>query len=350
MKLVCNYGNLADEGSYWCRSCDRNCPPAQLSLVFDQGEQIDGWDVVERVRIFPTSSLYRVKRGKESAMLKLAHQGLEDELKLEAKLLAQLAEHSGFPALITVVGGDERLYRKTTIKEQARYYLLTEEVEGQSLRDLLNRQPQPQPDFAAQLTISLADAIAYLNVKARMLINGVNADAILVRVDKTGVPRPQIVDLSSARAIGQKPPQRRTVLSTMSPEQVQDHACDVQSDVYSLAALLYEMLAGQPVFKTRSQQDDELRAAILREPIVPIKQRRPELVTGVSDVIQQGLQRNPQQRQKDIRTFAKGLRTLFGEVPAEPKPVRIDRRTLAIVVLVILFVLVALLLVIMLVG
>jgi hypothetical protein len=330
MKAVCNYGNIAQEGSYWCRTCERNCPPGQLSFIFEVGERIDDLEVVELVHIFPGSALYRSRHGNKIVMVKVAHNGFEEQLKQEARFLQEFPQHPAFPELISAAPGDDRPYRKFTIREQIKYYFLLKNVEGEFLKNILNRQTHPAADYAAWLTISLADAVAFLNVKAGKLLNRLNPDTVYIRVDKTGVPRPLLLDLSAITPIGAKPLLNYITSGYVSPEQIKAEPCFIPSDVYSLGALLYEMLAGKPLFASRLQRDEDLRTAVLNEEPVPLKQLRPELVGGVSDVIQQSLQKDPLKRQPDVRTFAKGLRVLFGEVPAEPKRFELDRRILAV--------------------
>jgi serine/threonine protein kinase len=339
MKLVCNYGNIAEEGSYWCRTCERNCRPGQLSLIFEAGERIDDMEVIEFMRIFPAAALYRVKQDNKVVIVKVAHQGFEEPLKQEARFLMSFQHHPAFPNLISTLHGDERPYRKFTVKEQIKYYFLLRNVEGEFMRDLLNRQIQLPPEFSAWLTISLADAIAFLNVKGGRLLNQLSPDTIFVRVDKIGVPRPTLLDLSAVTTIGAKTSSSHITSGYMSPEQIRSESLSVTSDIYSLGAILYEMLAGQSLFASKLQRDEELRTSILYHEPVPLKQRRPELVAGVSDIIQQALEKDPARRQSDVRTFAKGLRTLFGEVPAEPKRIQLDRRIIAVGVFILLVIL-----------
>ncbi len=88
-----------------------------------------------------------------------------------------------------------------------------------------------------------------------------------------------------------------TVLGTlayMSPEQAQGKPVDARSDVFSLGSVLYEMLAGKRPF----QGDSNLMtlAAILRDPIPPLKSVRPDVPADVERVIARSLEKRPEDR------------------------------------------------------
>jgi serine/threonine protein kinase len=334
MKFICSYGNLTEEGSYWCKNCTHNCPPAKLSVIFEHGEMIHDLQIIELIRLFPTSALYRAKRGKKSVMVKVAHNGFEQQLKNEARLLSDIEPHPALPILLSAQ--EERVYGKFTIREQIKYFLVFKDAEGEFLDAQLRQNPQPVPKEIAWLIISLGDVIAYLHVKGKKLLTSLNPNGIIVRTDKAGVPRPLLLDLGMLIDINAKPVQIFGVPVYSSPEQVGDEPCTVATDVYSLGAVMYEMLAGEPVFLSKLKSDDEIKAMILQYEPVSLRQRRPELISGIADVAHRALQKHPAQRQPDIRTFAKGLRVLFGEVPVVPRRGRIDRRIIAVFVFIVL--------------
>lgn len=266
MKLVCTYGNVVEEGSYWCKNCDHNCPPARLSLVFEHGEMINDLEIIEMLKVFPLSVLYRAKRGKEVVLVKVAHQGFEEQLKKESLLLSNLEPHPALPVLLSASNVEPRPYGKFTLREQVKYYLVFKDAPGIFLRNILNHIPQPLPRTAAWLAVSLADAIAYLQVRGKRLLTNPTPDNILVREDKTGVWRPLLLDLGATTNIGAKPVKTVGVPVYAAPEQARDENCTVVTDVYRLGAILYEMLAGEPVFPAKLKNDDEVRALILRSP------------------------------------------------------------------------------------
>jgi len=92
----------------------------------------------------------------------------------------------------------------------------------------------------------------------------------------------------------------------MSPEQASaDPAVDGRSDEYSLACVLYEMLAGHVPFVGANA-----RAVIARQiadPAPPVSTVRPELSPGLARALHQALAKVPADRFPDVRAFAKAL-------------------------------------------
>ena len=83
-------------------------------------------------------------------------------------------------------------------------------------------------------------------------------------------------------------------LAYMSPEQAQGNPVDARSDVFSLGSVLYEMLSGKRPF----QADSNLMtlAAILRDPVPPLRSVRPEVPPDVERVVARALEKDPGNR------------------------------------------------------
>ncbi|HEV8118913.1 MAG TPA: bifunctional serine/threonine-protein kinase/formylglycine-generating enzyme family protein, partial [Thermoanaerobaculia bacterium] len=83
-------------------------------------------------------------------------------------------------------------------------------------------------------------------------------------------------------------------LAYMSPEQAQGKSVDARSDVFSLGCVLYEMFSGRRPF----QQDSNLLtlAAILRDPVPPVRSVRPDVPPEVDRVVARSLEKEPEHR------------------------------------------------------
>ncbi len=306
------------------------CPGGNMSVVLGFGEYLGDIEVLRLIRVMDTAALYEAQRGKEKLLLKIAHDGCQEQLKREAALLAN-SEHAMLPVLLSPYPNTtvkQRPYGKTVFRDDTKYYEVFQYIEGEFLRDVLRKNPQPWYQHAAWMTISIADVLAYLHVKAKKLDLNLSPDVIFVRTDRDGIPRPTLLDLGVAGDVQGADLnwlQHFGSISYMAPEVVSLASPPTfASDVYSLALVLYEMLAGHSAFPTRMQKDEDVRYAVVHNNPLPLN--RTDLSEDILAVVYQGIDKQPTQRQPDVRTFAKALRSKFGEVPVERKRSNTNRR------------------------
>jgi len=136
------------------------------------------------------------------------------------------------------------------------HYLAMDLVEGTSLAALAASQSCP-PDRAAELLAAVARAVHYLHSQGLVHRDLKPANILL---DAAGTP--YVTDFGLAKVLAADARQTSTgaILGTpcyMSPEQAWGHADEVTplSDIYSLGAILYELLAGRPPFKEDNPLD-----------------------------------------------------------------------------------------------
>jgi len=338
VKRVCTVCHrLSADGNLWCQEPD--CPAGHLPMVFDYGEWLGDIKVLRLLRILRNAAIYEAERGEEKVLLKVAHDGYQDQLRLEARVLADLSakrQHPMLPTLLPAYRQAEivhRPYGKTVFQGETKYYVVFAHVEGEFMRDMLLKNPQPWYLHAAWLAIMLSDVIAFLHIEAQRLHLNLHPEAIYIRYDKAGVPRPVLLDLgllSDAQGVSAAWVEKYAVPAYTPPELIaHDAAPSHASDVYGLGLILYEMLAGHPAFEFAQRRDADVRAAVMAG--VPQPLVRTDLAKEIHEIVQQAIHRQPQYRQQDVRVFAKMLRVKFGEVPPE-KTRNLNRRLAAAVV------------------
>lgn len=92
----------------------------------------------------------------------------------------------------------------------------------------------------------------------------------------------------------------------MAPEQMRDgSAVGPRSDLYSVGAMLYALLAGKPPFEAAS--DQLLEVQVLTQPHRPLTQERPEVPAALSTLIDKLLEKSPERRPRSARALHEAL-------------------------------------------
>jgi len=182
-------------------------------------------------------------------------------------------------------------------------------VEGATLRGRLLREPQLSLSDALEITRQVADALSYAHAH-NVVHRDIKPENILFQAGHAVVS-----DFGIARAIrsagGDRLTGTRVRIGTpgyMSPEQSEpDGEVDGRSDTYSLACVLYEMLAGEPPFLGKSAQS--ILARQLLEPVPPLRTVRDTVPAEVERAIQRALAKAPADRFTTVDQFAAALMT-----------------------------------------
>ncbi|MEX1050767.1 MAG: serine/threonine-protein kinase, partial [Gemmatimonadales bacterium] len=182
-------------------------------------------------------------------------------------------------------------------------------VEGETLRTKLDREKQLGIDDAVTLARAIAGALEYAH-KRGVVHRDIKPENILLREND-----PLIADFGIALAVSHAGGNRltETGLSVgtphyMSPEQAMgDRELDARSDIYSLGAVLYEMLTGEPPY-TGSTAQAIVARVITEEPRAITLQRR-TVPPHVADAVHKALNKLPADRFSTAASFAEALVT-----------------------------------------
>ena len=186
------------------------------------------------------------------------------------------------------------------------YYVMPY-VEGESLRQRLDRETQLPLEDALAITRQVAGALAYAH-SHDVVHRDIKPENILLESGEAVV-----ADFGIARAItaagGDNLTQTGFAIGTplyMSPEQGSaGGALDGRSDVYSLACVLYEMLAGHPPFMGGNAQAILARHAV--DPVPPLRTARATVSGAVEQVLRRALAKVPADRYATALEFAVAL-------------------------------------------
>ncbi len=209
-------------------------------------------------------------------------------------------------------------------------------IEGESLRQRLAREQQLSLEEALQITREAADALGYAHGLG-VVHRDVKPENILFEAGHAIV-----TDFGIARAVSAAGTAKLTETGLavgtpayMSPEQAAgDPALDGRSDVYSLACVLYEMLAGAPPFAGPTPQ--AVLASQIADPVPSLRTLRPAVPPGVERAIEKALAKAAGERYVTAEEFVQQLtRASSAEaVAADAQRVRARRRWRAILTVV----------------
>ena len=179
-------------------------------------------------------------------------------------------------------------------------------VEGESLRDRLDRKRQLPLDEAITIGREVADALGYAHTHD-VVHRDIKPENILLSGGHA-----MVADFGIAKALtsagGERLTETGLALGTpyyMSPEQATGDPLDGSADQYALGCVLYEMLAGAPPFQGSTAQSILARHAV--DPVPSLRTVRATIPSGVEQAITRALAKSPADRFATTAEFAVAL-------------------------------------------
>ena len=187
------------------------------------------------------------------------------------------------------------------------YYVMPY-LSGESLRDRLTREGMLPLEDAVRILRELAEALAFAHTRG-IVHRDVKPENILLEeghavLTDFGVAR-ALLEAQLGESLTESLTEPGTAIGTpgyMSPEQAAgEHDIDARADVYAIAVVGYEMLAGEPVFKGATPRAI-LAAHLMSEPM-PIQELRADTPPEFAAAIAKGLAKDPADRFQSATEF-----------------------------------------------
>jgi hypothetical protein len=213
-------------------------------------------------------------------------------------------------------------------------YVISEFLEGESLRDRLDRGPVPYRkalDYGIQIAHALgaahASGIWHRDVKpantfittdgrVKLLDFGL---AKLAEGEAAPSSRKSGPESQDSTAGASMPGAIRGTAGYMSPEQARGDRVDHRTDIFSLGAVLYEMFTGARAFQ-RASTVETLHAVLREEPVDPLE-LNPNLPPTAAVTVRRCLEKNVDERFQSARDLAFQLQQLReGTLTSRPGP------------------------------
>jgi serine/threonine protein kinase/Tol biopolymer transport system component len=210
------------------------------------------------------------------------------------------------------------------------HFIVTEYVEGETLRAQLSHAPSNRMklpavlDLAAQIASALAAAheagIVHRDIKPENVM--VRRDGYVKVLDfglaKLMEPAAPVVD-TEAPTLAVISTEAGVVMGTpryMSPEQARGLKVDARTDIFSLGVMLYEMIAGRPPFAGETPGD--VIAAILTTDPAELSQHSPEVPPELARIVAKAMKKDREERYQTVSELLADLKDLRQQPESGP--------------------------------
>jgi serine/threonine-protein kinase len=185
-------------------------------------------------------------------------------------------------------------------------YIVFEYVEGETLKQRINRDGALAPQEAIAYAIEIARGLSMAHAR-NMVHRDIKPQNILI--DAEG--RAKLTDFGISRQLEQDGMTATgRVLGTtdyVAPEQAMGRKVDPRTDIYSLGVVLYEMLIGQVPFSADSQVGVAMKH--VNEELPDVQRRRPEVSAAVALVVERSTAKDPDERYQRVSEMIDDLST-----------------------------------------
>jgi serine/threonine-protein kinase len=211
---------------------------------------------------------------------------------------------------------------------EERHFIATEYVEGETLRQKMASSRVSLTE-SLDIAVQVASALATAH-RAGIVHRDIKPENVMIRPDgyvkvldfglaKLTEPR-HLATGTQAPTIARLDTDPGTVVGTanyMSPEQARGQMVDARTDIFSLGAVIYEMVAGRPPFEGATSTD--VFVSILEKEPVPLKRYEPEAPQELQRIVSKALAKDREERYQTIKDILIDLRKLREELAFEAK-------------------------------
>lgn len=226
----------------------------------------------------------------------LATEGdLRRQMQREARVMGRI-DHPNVVRVFTAGVIDDAL---------ALPFIVMEKLEGASLRQVIRAGTRLSPRAAVRVAIDLLHALDHVH-EIGVVHCDIKPENVFLHVER-GVVVPKLLDFGVVRVLarGEANAKLGGTLRYASPEQVLGEAVGPRSDVYAMALVLYEMLAGRSPF-----HDVSGVAKIARAQLERIPPRIGGITKGLMDILLRALAKAPKDRPRDAFELARDLQEI----------------------------------------
>lgn len=196
-------------------------------------------------------------------------------------------------------------------EDNGEYYIVMEYVEGKHLKQLLKKRGKLTVPEVVDITLQITNGLSVAH-DSYIIHRDIKPQNILIL--ENGLIK--ITDFGIAVAMNATQlTQTNSVMGSvhyLPPEQASGKGATLQSDIYSIGILMYELLTGKLPFKGDNAVEIALKH--LKEPMPSIREEIPDIPQAIENIILKATAKNPKNRYADAREMHEDLKTCLDEV------------------------------------
>ena len=198
-------------------------------------------------------------------------------------------------------------------EDNGEYYIVMEYIEGKHLKDLLKKRGKLTLSEAVDIMLQITDGMSVAH-DSYIIHRDIKPQNIMIL--ENGLVK--ITDFGIAMAMNATQlTQTNSVMGSvhyLPPEQASGQGSTLQSDIYSMGIVMYELITGELPF--RGDNAVEIALKQLKEPIPDIREKIPNVPNSIVNIIKKSTAKNPKNRYKDAREMNEDLKTCLCDARA----------------------------------
>lgn len=198
-------------------------------------------------------------------------------------------------------------------EDNGEYYIVMEYIEGKHLKNLLKKRGKLTLSEAVDIMLQITDGMAAAH-DSYIIHRDIKPQNIMIL--ENGLVK--ITDFGIAMAMNATQlTQTNSVMGSvhyLPPEQASGQGSTLQSDIYSMGIVMYELLTGELPFKGDNAVEIALKH--LKEPIPDIREKLPNVPNSIYNIIKRATAKNPKNRYNDAREMHEDLLTCLDDTRA----------------------------------
>lgn len=205
-------------------------------------------------------------------------------------------------------------------EDNGQYYIVMEYIEGKHLKELLKKRGKLTTSEVIDIMLQITDGMSTAH-DSYIIHRDIKPQNIMIH--ENGVVK--ITDFGIAMAMNAAQlTQTNSVMGSvhyLPPEQANGKGATLQSDIYSMGILMYELLTGKLPYKGDNAVEVALKH--LKETIPDIKEELPELPGSIANIIKKATAKNPKNRYADAREMHEDLLTCMDDSRVDEPPIEL---------------------------